>query len=221
MKKIFSILITFFLATILFSSATKKQDIKNFKKVNSYFTKKFPSSFTCQVSGKRLQESVKKLPKEAILNKKNIKIVLLFNKIWGSRVILKGVEEPFADRFSYIENVFDFIFPFIKNKTYKKFIAKYTIFDSKKNNFKFKKRHTKGGYLQIFLKKNVVTNVKEFKNNKLLMNMKITYRKLKKYKVPVNIKIFFYEENNKLKILNFKLMNFNFKPKLKEDDFLG
>ncbi len=193
---------------------------KNFKKLNSYLKNKFPEKFTCDINGDSLRESIKKIPKEAILKKEQQKIVLLFHKKWGSRVILKGVEEAFEDRFSYIEGVFEFIYPFIREQKYNTFKVKYDIFDSKRSNFKLRKKLTKGTYLHIFLKKNKVMSAKEYKNNELKMNIDIKYIKKNKYLLPAFMRIFFYEDG-KLRSLNFKLMNFNFKPNITEEDFLG
>lgn len=191
-----------------------------YKKIKDFYTTEFPEKFLCEIEGETLKNSIDRLPKEAIKDQKNLKIVLLFHKEWGSRVILKGVEEPFMDRFSYIENIFEFIIPFVGKKTYQDFVKKYEIYDIRENVFKMKKKLTSGSFLEITLSKNIVINVKEYKENKLLMNVFIDYKKIEKYAAPINIKVFYYDDN-KLRTLKFDLKNYDFNPNIKEEDFLG
>lgn len=195
-------------------------DLSHYQKIHAYFTRTFPGEFSCQVESENLSESLSQIPQDALTDPKNVKVVFLYHKELGSRVIVKGVTPPFADRFAYIEGVFDFIFPFVRAKTYAEFSQNYTIFDSEPGNFKLKKRLTAGSFLQIFLKKNLVSMVKEFKDTELLMNVQLNYQQIGKFLVPSIFRVFYYEKGA-LKILNFRLTNFDFKPNISEEDFLG
>ncbi|PKL14226.1 MAG: hypothetical protein CVV50_02675, partial [Spirochaetae bacterium HGW-Spirochaetae-6] len=146
-------------------------DSIHYQKIHKYFTHTFPSEFSCQVESENLSESLSQIPREAISDPKNLKVVFLYHRELGSRVIVRGVTPPFADRFAYIEGVFDFIFPFVRAKNFDEFSRNYSIFDAETSNFKLKKRLTAGSFLQIFLKKNLVSVVKEFKDKELLMNV--------------------------------------------------
>jgi hypothetical protein len=191
-----------------------------FNQVQGFFQKEFPQKFSCEIQGDSLTKSIANLPKEAVVDKSKLKITLLFHRKYGSRVILSGVIGAFKDRFSYIENIFEFILPFVQKENYQKFAEKYQIYDIRESSFKLKKKLTSGNYLEIILNKNMISSIKEYKDQKLIINTLIEYEKKETYWVPFLIKVFYYEENQ-LKILKFNLNYYNLNPKIEEDDFLG
>lgn len=200
-----------------FSSAEQEQ----FLRVRQYLTERFPGQFSCELEGESLKTSLEKVPADAFLKGQPVKILMLFHKEWGSRVLLKGVSAPFEDRFSYIEKVFDFIFPFIQKERFEDFQKHYTLFDITPESFKLKKNKTQGSYLEIFLTpQGQPRMVKEMKGKQILLNIQIDYQNYKKYEMPVEVRVLFYEEKG-TKRLKFRLMNFNDEPKISEDDFLG
>jgi hypothetical protein len=208
----------FFLVFPIFLFGTDAREI--YRTVDRYIKKDFPESFTCKIKGKSLTESIRKIPEDAVQDPDRVFIQLLFHRKWGTRVLLRGVSGPFQDRFSYIERVFEFIQPFLQDLSFKQFSRKYTIFDTGESGFKLKKKFTEGAYLQIGIGKGRIQQVREYKNDDLQMRMEIHYRSFEKYTLPVRLKVFFYERE-KLKILNFRLNDFDFKPNLSEEDFLG
>lgn len=215
----YKIILLFLIVIPVFSFAQSQEEL--FNKVKTIFTKQIPEKFSCNIEGETLRSSMQKLPKEAIENPKLLKIIMLFHQQYGTKVILKGVYEPYADRFSYIEGVFEFLTPFLGKNTYKNFQEKYELFDIKNSTFKIRKKLTSGTYLEITLENNQLSNVKEYKNGKLLMNTFIIYTSVeKKYFMPADFKVFYYGED-KLKILKFNLTEFDFNPKINEEDFLG
>ncbi len=194
---------------------------KAFLKVKKYLTQDFPSQFSCELEGSSLKKSLEKIPQEAFLKNQETTILMLFHQKWGSRVLLKGVVLPFEDRFSYIEKIFDFVFPFIQKKDFKDFQENFTLFDVNQGGFKLKKNKTQGSYLEIFFNSlGQPRMVKEIKGDQVLLNIQIQYSSYKKYEVPTEIRVLFYEEEG-TKRLKFRLMNFNDKPNITEEDFLG
>lgn len=213
------LLLTFCFSSVILRAETKPEKI--YERVYRYFMKSFPPKFSCKIEGKALEKSIQSIPKDAFLKGKKPYILLLFHKKFGSRVLLKDVVEAFSDRFSYIERVFEFIQPFSDQLSYKDFQKKYELFKVEANHFQIKKRYTKGSYLKVFLsKKGQIYKVQEYKNSKLFLTLQIRYKKISKYLIPYKLKAFFYEKK-KLRILNFDLKNFDFNPKINEDDFLG
>lgn len=191
-----------------------------YQNVGTFFHKNLPDTFTCEIKGDNLQKSMQLIPPDAIKDKKNLKIELLFHKKLGNKVILKGVVTAYEDRFSYIEKVFEFITPFIREKNYAAFAKKYDLYDARESGFKLKKKLTHDNYLDVFMKDGLIAQIKEYKNGKLLMNLNIFYKYFDRYFLPAEIKVFFYDED-KLKILKFELTNFNFNPNISEEEFLG
>jgi len=212
----FRVLIFVFLST--FSFAITADDM--FLNLKSFFSKNMPDTFICEIKGENLSKSVREIPADAVRDKKNLRVELLFHKKWGSKVVLRGVVPAYEDRFSYIERVFEYIIPFLKEKTFADFSKRYDLYDVKDFGFKLKKKLTYENYLDIYIKEGLIAQIKEFKNNKLLMNMNIFYKYQGKYFLPAELKVFFYEED-KLKILKFELTNFDFNPKMTEEEFLG
>jgi hypothetical protein len=191
-----------------------------YRTIDNYLKKEFPQSFTCKIKGESLNQSIRKIPKDAIQDPDRVHIQLLFHRKWGTRVVLKGVAGPFQDRFSYIERVFEFIQPFLQDLSFNDFSKKYSIFDPRESSFKLKKKFTEGAYLEIQIRESKIFKVKEYKNEELQMRLEIEYQTFEKFVLPVKLKVFFYEKE-KLKILNFRLNDFDFQPNLSEEDFLG
>ena len=218
MKKMIFLFIPFF----FFSIKAFSVEPEAIYKIMKNFYQNYPDTFTCEIDGDKLRSSIASIPKDAVLDPKKMKIRLLFHKQWGSRVILEGVNEAFKDRFSYIEGVFEFIMPFMTNADYASFANKYVIFDGKKTHFKLKKKNTEGSFLEISFQENPssIPEVKEYKKEELITNISIEYEKIDGYSMPVRLQVRYYEDS-KVNMLKFNLTNFNFKPKISEEDFLG
>lgn len=220
MEKIMKKKMIFFILFIFPAGILASSEKEIYEKVREYFVKEFPKSFSAKIWGESLEKSIQNIPSEAIQDAKKVHILLLFHKKWGNRVILKGVSEPFADRFSYIEQVFEFIQPFLQESSYEAFRRQYEITDIQENGFRLKKKLTQGAYLEIGLRNGRIGKVKEYKDGNLVMTLYLSYKKMERYILPERIKVFFYEEK-KLRILNFELNDFDFQPNITEEDFLG
>ena len=210
------IILFLFLATGLFSVKEKKFH----QRISTYFQKDFPKKFKCKIIGDALKKSIKQIPKDAIIDAKNIHIKLIYHKKYGTRIKLMGVNEVFEDRFSYMEKIFEFIKPFVQKQSYKQFNTKYKLFKASRSMVRLRKKYTKNAYLEFKLKKNLIIQVKEYKNDKSQMSMWIKYKKIKNFVLPVFFKIFLYDDK-KMRTLRFRLKDFNFMPKITEEDFLG
>ncbi|HOJ49661.1 MAG TPA: hypothetical protein PKW55_02515 [Spirochaetota bacterium] len=194
---------------------TKEEIIKG---IDEKFYSLIPKSFSAVIESDTTKESISKIPEKAIIDKNMLKIKLYFSKELGVRVILEGVIDPFKNRFSYMEKIFDFIKPFNNTDT---FFNTYEIFDIREDSFKLRKRGSVGTFLKIFFDNFFnIKKVQEYKDNKLVTTIFIRYNMIRENVVIEKIRVLFYEEDS-LKILEFFLKDYDININVNEDIFLG
>ena len=187
--------------------------------IREKFYSLIPNTFSSYIESDVINDSLKKIPDKAITDKNNMRVKIFFHKEWGVRIILEGVIDPFKNRFSYMEKIFDFIKPF--NYKDEEFFKTYEIFDIREDSFKLRKKGGVRTHLKLFFDTDFnIKKVQEYKDNRLVTTVFIKYIMIDKNILIDRIRVLFYEENN-LKILEFWLKDFDINIDINEDIFLG